>query len=357
MSSYFSSSSTGSSTYANSMSTDSDTWSRHSAMIPRQPPIYGTSGESPVIYQPSTKPFPSPPRLEPGSIHSQIPTSRPPKLAPPDFDFSFPRGSIPVSSPGTMSLSPRGPLPPPTPMYRELNHPARLPVDSLARDYGFERPSESAEYLIERKGRRTADKYKGTVRYHSQRRSSNRDEFDGPHQFLDPPSPQVIAEQGRDLPHLPTNLDVSEQDRILASVNDRLSQCAFDFFGKYRFPIPIEPDKREVRVPSDREWTEWVYLLRRLATKRRIPARVLYNGQIKQLVTVLENSLEMRHAAKHQSRPIKDDRNVLQLISAGTQVAKILKDASAVEYLDRLYSDTEKRIQERRSRRVKFATP
>ncbi|KAL4815849.1 hypothetical protein BDW67DRAFT_175921 [Aspergillus spinulosporus] len=335
MSSYFSGSSTGSSTYANSMSTDSDTWSRH-----------------------STKPFPSPPRLEPGSMHPQIPTSRPTKLASPDFDFSFPRGSIPVSSPGTMSLSPRRPLPPLTPMYRELNHPARLPVDSLARDYGFQRPSESAEYLIERKGRRnTTDKHKGTVRYHSQRRSSNRDEFDGPHQFLDPPSPQVIAEQGRDLPHLPTNLDVSEQDRILASVNDRLSQCAFDFFGKYRFPIPIEPDKREVRVPSDREWTEWVYLLRRLATKRRIPARVLYNGQIKQLVTVLENSLEMRHAAKHQSRPIKDDRNVLQLISAGTQVAKILKDASAVEYLDRLYSDTEKRIQERRSRRVKFATP
>jgi hypothetical protein len=112
-----------------------------------------------------------------------------------------------------------------------------------------------------------------------------------------------------------------------------------------------------VRIPSDREWTEWVYLLKRLATKRRIPARVLYNGQIKQLVTVLENSLEMRHAAKHQSRPIKDDRNVLQLISAGTQVAKMLKDASAMEYLDKLYVDTEKRIHERRSRRVKFASP
>ena len=58
--------------------------------------------------------------------------------------------------------------------------------------------------------------------------------------------------------------------------------------------------------PQDREWTEWVYLLKRLATKRRIPARVLYNGQIKQFVTILENSLEMRHAAKHQSRPLKD---------------------------------------------------
>lgn len=248
-------------------------------------------------------------------------------------------------------------MPHPTPLYRDLNHPACLPMDSLRRDYDFMEPPENAEYLVERKGRRNTAKYKGTVRYHSQRRPSNRDEFDGPHQFVDPPSPQAVAAQGRDLPHLPTNLDVSEQDRVLASVNDRLSQCAFDFFGKYRFPIPLEADKREVRVPGDREWNEWVYLLRRLATKRRIPARVLYNGQIKQLVTVLENSLEMRHAAKHQSRPIKDDRNVLQLISAGTQVAKILKDASAVEYLDRLYSDTERRIQERRNRRVKFATP
>jgi hypothetical protein len=68
----------------------------------------------------------------------------------------------------------------------------------------------------------------------------------------------------------------------------------------------------------------------RLATKRRIPARVLYNGQIKQFVTILENSLEMRHAAKHQSRPLKDDRNILQLISAGIQVAKIVKDAQAM---------------------------
>ncbi|KAH3443520.1 hypothetical protein KXV60_009240 [Aspergillus fumigatus] len=208
-----------------------------------------------------------------------------------------------------------------------------------------------------RSSRRNAEGVKATARYHSQRRPSNRDEFDGPHQLLKPPSLRVIEEQARELPRLPTNLDVSEQDRILNAVNDRLSQCAFDFVAKYQFPIPLEADKREVRIPSDREWTEWVYLLKRLATKRRIPARVLYNGQIKQLVTVLENSLEMRHAAKHQSRPIKDDRNVLQLISAGTQVAKMLKDASAMEYLDKLYVDTEKRIHERRSRRVKFASP
>ncbi|KAJ4403748.1 hypothetical protein N0V85_005019 [Neurospora sp. IMI 360204] len=181
----------------------------------------------------------------------------------------------------------------------------------------------------------------------SQRRPSNRDEFDGPHQFLQRPSPEYIAMQERELPHLPTNLLVQEQDSVLTQVNDRLSQCAYDFVAKYQFPIPLTQDMRPVERPQDREWTEWVYLLKRLATKRRIPARVLYNGQIKQFVTILENSLEMRHAAKHQSRPLKDDRNILQLISAGIQVAKILKDAPAMDFLDKLYVSTEQQIQER----------
>ncbi|UKZ51508.1 hypothetical protein TrVGV298_005268 [Trichoderma virens] len=153
---------------------------------------------------------------------------------------------------------------------------------------------------------------------------------------------------------IPTNKPKQqEQDNVLNQVNDRLSQCAYDFVAKYQFPIPLTQDMRPVERPQDREWTEWVYLLKRLATKRRIPARVLYNGQIKQFVTILENSLEMRHAAKHQSRPLKDDRNILQLISAGIQVAKILKDASAMDYLDRLYVSTEKQIQERANARFR----
>ena len=184
---------------------------------------------------------------------------------------------------------------------------------------------------------------------HPQRRPSNRDEFDGPSQLLNKPDDIGYEPKEEDLPQLPVTLYAQEQDDILSKVNDRLSQCAFDFVAKYQFPIPIEPDKRPVRVPSDREWSEWVYLLKRLATKRRIPARVLYNGQIKQLITILENSLEMRHAAKHQSRPLKDDRNILQLISSGLQVAKILKDAPAMQYLDSLYVQTERLIHGRRA--------
>jgi hypothetical protein len=182
-----------------------------------------------------------------------------------------------------------------------------------------------------------------------QRRPSNRDEFDGPSQLLEKPEDSGYEPKEEELPQLPITLYAQEQDDILSKVNDRLSQCAFDFIAKYQFPVPIEPDKRPVRVPGDREWSEWVYLLKRLATKRRIPARVLYNGQIKQLITILENSLEMRHAAKHQSRPLKDDRNILQLISSGLQVAKIIKDAPAMQYLDALYVQTERLIQGRRA--------
>lgn len=182
-----------------------------------------------------------------------------------------------------------------------------------------------------------------------QRRSSGKDEFDGPHQFLPKPDDAHIEISESQLIPLATSLLAEEQDDVLTRVNDCLSKCAFDFVAKYQFPIPIEADKRPVRSPGDREWTEWCHLLKRLATKRRIPMRVLWNGQIKQLVTVLENSLEMRHAAKHQSRPLKDDRNVLQLISAGLQVAKMLKDPGAMILLDELYVQTERTIRRRQN--------
>lgn len=217
-------------------------------------------------------------------------------------------------------------------------------VSSEAYDYATA-PSPT-DYDVEASSRSNGKAKSDGKSYSQQRRPSNRDEFDGPHQYLQRPPPEYIAQQERDLPHLPTNLVVQEQDSVLTRVNERLSQCAFDFVAKYQFPIPISGDARPVERPQDREWSEWVYLLKRLATKRRIPARVLYNGQIKQFITILENSLEMKQAAK-QSRPLKDDRNILQLISAGIQVARILKDAPAMSYLDKLYVATEKQIQER----------
>ncbi|KAJ5988679.1 hypothetical protein N7481_003889 [Penicillium waksmanii] len=285
-------------------------------------------------------------------------------LGPIEFDPRTPYPGTPLDSHGHLVNQPMGRLsyPPtghalaPVPVYPEWNHPSHMPREALRHDVRPINPPESPEYIVERNSRRAADVTRGSPQYHSQRRTSNRDEFDGPHQILDVPATRSLPSREEELPQLPTNLDAADQDRILHKVNDRLSQCAFDFFARYQFPIPLEQDKRRVQVPSDREWNEWVHLLRRLATRRRIPRHALHNGQIKQLITVLENSLEMRHAAKHSSRPVKDDRNVLQLISAGTQVAKILKDSDAMQFFDVLYVDTEKLIHDRR-RRVRFANP
>lgn len=187
-------------------------------------------------------------------------------------------------------------------------------------------------------------------RYNARRRPYNQDEFDGPSHLLPPPTPQAINQRATDLPTLPINLVAEEQDEILTQVNAILSQCAFHFLAKYQFPIPIERDKPQVYQSSDREWTEWAYLLKRLATKRRIPARVLYKSQIKHLVTTLENSLDIRYNPRDQTRPLKDDRNILQLISAALQVAKILMDAVAMQQLDDLYARSETLILQRRAR-------
>ena len=202
----------------------------------------------------------------------------------------------------------------------------------------------------ENSNRRSADMSRSAPRFHTRRRPFNQDEFDGPSQLLPLPLPQQESSRSQDLPSLPVNLSNSEQDEITQHVNDILSQCAFHFVAKYQFPVPLERDKPRVRAPADREWTEWAYLLKRLATKRRIPARVLFDGQIKQLVTTLENSIAARQNRDQQNRTAKDDRYILQLISSGSQVAKILMDSQAMEQLDSLYTNTESILLERRAR-------
>jgi hypothetical protein len=118
----------------------------------------------------------------------------------------------------------------------------------------------------------------GVERSYPQRRSKIQGEFDDPRQLLPRPPPGNIAEQDRDLPRLPTNQVVQDQDLVLNRVNDRLLQCAFDFVAKYQLPIPICSGMMQMERPEDREWTEWVYLLKRVAPKHRIPARILYDG-------------------------------------------------------------------------------
>lgn len=226
----------------------------------------------------------------------------------------------------------------------------RLSQDSYA--YQSESPTSRSytEYEAEPHSRRGSDMGRTASRYHSRRRPFNQDEFDGPSQLLPLPLPQQELARSQGLPHLPLSLSPQEQDEVAHRLNDILSQCAYHFVAKYQFPIPLERDKPNVRSASDREWTEWAYLLKRLATKRRIPARVLFENQIKQLVTILENSIPARQSRDQQFRSLKDDRYILQLISASTQVAKLLMDSHAMVQLDNLYQTTESLMMERRAR-------
>ena len=234
--------------------------------------------------------------------------------------------------------------------YQEVNQRSPSSAGNHSWEAEYTIPQDRAEYLDERVASREAailPEPKGYERA-PRRFRGGRDEFaQGQVQHL--PKIQVQQARERDLDFEPVSLDHQEQNDILSRVNRRLSQCAFDFIAMYQFPIPLEAGKPMVRVATDRAWTEWVYLLKRLATKRRIPSRAIYDGQIKELTTLLDNSVEMRHSTKPQARPLKDDRHVLQLISAGIQVGRMLKDATTMEYLDRLYKDTEVLIQQRKS--------
>ncbi|KAL6716363.1 hypothetical protein ACLMJK_005929 [Lecanora helva] len=266
--------------------------------------------------------------------------------------------SFPLAHPGSQSIPSRqdaqAPRDDPGRAFRPIYPDGTIPPPSLISsppwDTGYQLPMDRLDH-----GERSPSK-RSTVNVpdstgderRSKRYRGGRDEFDGPVQYLSKPPRNVSEPNKGDLPPLPVHLNGDEQDDILSQVNKRLSQSAFDFVALYRFPIPMEPDKPPVQSSADKGWTEWAYLLKRLATKRRIPSHAVYEGQIKELTTVLDNSLEMRHATKPQTRAIKEDRAVLQFISAGIQVGKILKDGATMEYLDKLYQQTEKVIQERK---------
>jgi len=268
------------------------------------------------------------------------------------FSYAPPSASL-ISEPGSYQHD----VPPPhRPNTDDPSGRRRRPSqDSYVHQTGSPTSQGYTEYELETHSRRGSDMggagRSTTARYHTRRRPFNQDEFDGPSQLLPLPLPQQEHARAQPLPTLPVHLDIDEQDEITHHVNDILSRCAYHFVAKYQFPIPLERDKPRVRSPADREWTEWAYLLKRLATKRRIPARVLFENQIKQFVTTLENSIAVRQNNRDQpTRTPKDDRYILQLISAGTQVAKIMMDSLSMEQLDSLYRQTERIILQRRAR-------
>ena len=232
-------------------------------------------------------------------------------------------------------------------------HRRRQSLDSYGPRTSSPLSQDYIDYEVEER-RRDAENQRNTGRYQTRRRPFNQDEFDGPSQYLPLPLPKQDSVRAQDLVSLPVSLDQTEQEEVIRRANNILSECAYHFVAKYQFPVPLERDKPRVQVAADREWTEWAYLLKRLATKRRIPARVLFDNQIKQFVTVLENSIATRQGINkgqmNSKQKPKDDWYILQLVSAGVQVSKILMDSLAMQQLCDLYNQTETVITERRRR-------
>ncbi|RVD83595.1 uncharacterized protein DFL_007978 [Arthrobotrys flagrans] len=188
--------------------------------------------------------------------------------------------------------------------------------------------------------------------YNNHRKARKTGEVDDLYYYLDydrRASPQ--ADPNKTLPDLETTLEADDQDQIFQKLNDLLSHGMFNFFAKHQFPIPIDPGKRRIRKPSDREWHEWLELAIALCEKRMIPKTLLHNERIKEFVTILQNSGEIRHVVAHPSRPLKSDMGVFQLISAGIHVAQIIKDWDGMEEMLKIKENTENIIAKRRRRR------
>ena len=180
------------------------------------------------------------------------------------------------------------------------------------------------------------------------RKRNHADEFGGPTQYLPENSPADTEYRMTPIPIVPTNLNTTEQSEILNELDTRLSSCAFHFMAAHNFPFPLDTGRGIVYKASDRSWTEWAYVLKRLATKRRVPAKFVYDEQIKNMTTAIENANHVRQPPQSLDPMQKDDWQLLQYISAAVQVAKILKDGGTMNELVTLYELTERKILQRK---------
>ena len=178
--------------------------------------------------------------------------------------------------------------------------------------------------------------------------AGNSDAFCGPHQILERPPSYNPAGFERNLPVLSATLSVDERVDLFHRLNKCLCKTAFDFVAKWQLPIPLEPDRKPVSTSEDREWLEWIDLLKALSRSKSISPRALHGRRINDLDCVLERAQIPVSATRSGLIWPADDRYILQLISASTQVAYLLQDALALGEFDSMYDKTELLMQERR---------
>ncbi|KAI5299549.1 tyrosine protein phosphatase yvh1 [Ascosphaera pollenicola] len=170
------------------------------------------------------------------------------------------------------------------------------------------------------------------------RRSGNRDEFDGAVQTLPLPGTDVTMAMDQKAMSGRVSLEPRVQAQVMNLLTTYLSKSAFDWVARYQFPIPRSADRPPVTCPEDRTWNEWAYLLKRLATKRRIPARLLRNSHIKAFVPTMENSTIVPQPS-NGAVIMMEDRYLLQVISAGIQVTRLIQDGHSTYSLLNLYNE------------------
>ena len=140
----------------------------------------------------------------------------------------------------------------------------------------------------------------------------------------------------------------TDRDRILDQIDERLSSSASDFVQKNHHADSEEGRRRIAQSSSSMKWSEWVWHLDKLLTEHHIPRKAVSNGTPKRLILVLWESLNMHIATTYNSQPEEAGRNLLRLISVGTQVVKFFNDMDAVQFFDTLYLGTERLIIDRR---------
>ncbi|KAK1237357.1 hypothetical protein MKX08_002982 [Trichoderma sp. CBMAI-0020] len=166
------------------------------------------------------------------------------------------------------------------------------------------------------------------------------------------PPAENTALNREELPLLPTSLSRRKQKKVLGQASRHLSKCALEFCNRHQLPNTViqgmEPRERPFvarnlgrkRAP-DCGWGEFVFLLKFLIAEQQVPLEALNSDLAAHFRAILHASLGVDDVLRH-AEPLRDDRTILRILSAGVQVANMLNDEKAMGKLRRLLMKTER---------------
>lgn len=166
------------------------------------------------------------------------------------------------------------------------------------------------------------------------------------------PPAENAALNREELPLLPTSLSKRKQRKVLRQASRHLSKCALEFCNRHQLPNTViqgmEPRERPFlarnlgrKRASAYGWVEFVFLLKFLIVEQQIPLEAFDRDLGAHFRAVLHASLGVDDVLRHPE-PLRDDRTILRILSAGVQVASMLNDEKARDKLRRLLMKTER---------------